>query len=154
MEQKILWDLYCFQCCLQFEKKSIYDLHLSIIHNHKNRIETLIKNEPEDIELLPDSRIIQPTQKEEPAFIKKATTINKGKKQFNCDFCEKSFKTKYSCTIHIASVHEGKKPFQCETCDFKSSQKGDLHEHVISVHEGNKPFQCEICDHRSSKKEA
>ena len=93
MEQKILWDLYCFQCSLQFEKKSIYDLHLSIIHKYKNKNKNPIKSEPEDVELLPDSRIIQPTQKEEPAFIKKATTIDKGKKQFNCHFCEKSFKT-------------------------------------------------------------
>ena len=48
-----MWDLYCFQCSLQFDKKSIYDIHLSIIHNYKSRTQTfidVIKSEPEEIE--------------------------------------------------------------------------------------------------------
>ena len=135
MEQKILWDLYCFQCSLQFEKKSIYDLHLSIIHNYKSRREIVIKSEPEGIELLPTLSDIQPTPKEE-----------QGKKQFNCDFCEKSFKTKKTNNIHTVSVHEGMKPFQCKSCDYKSSQKGGLYQHIASVHEAKNPFQCQFCD--------
>ena len=53
MEKKILWDLYCFQCSLQFDKKSIYDMHLSIIHKYKKRKESIlkeIKTETEEIE--------------------------------------------------------------------------------------------------------
>ena len=55
MEEKIQYDLYCFQCSLQFDKKSIYDMHLSLIHNYRKRTEsflTQIKSEPEEIELL------------------------------------------------------------------------------------------------------
>ena len=54
MEKKILKDLYCFQCSLQFDGKKIYDIHLSIMHNYKSRTEsflTEIKSEPEEMEL-------------------------------------------------------------------------------------------------------
>ena len=47
-------DLYCFQCSLQFDKKTIYDMHLKIVHNYISRTESFlneIKNEPEEIEL-------------------------------------------------------------------------------------------------------
>ena len=47
-------DLYCFQCSLQFDKKSIYDLHLSVMHDYVNRTESFlneIKHEPDDSEL-------------------------------------------------------------------------------------------------------
>ena len=30
MEEDISKDLYCFQCCLQFNEKAVYDMHLSI----------------------------------------------------------------------------------------------------------------------------
>ena len=53
MEKKIIKDLYCFLCSLQFDKRAIYDMHLSIIHNHikrKDSFWTEIKNEPEEIE--------------------------------------------------------------------------------------------------------
>ena len=68
MEEKILWDLYCFQCSLQFDKKSIYDMHLSIIHNYRKRSEstlTKIKSEPEEIELPIESNDILTNLKEE-----------------------------------------------------------------------------------------
>ena len=29
-------DFYCYQCSLQFDKKSIYDIHLSILHKQDN----------------------------------------------------------------------------------------------------------------------
>ena len=48
MEEKILWDLYCFQCSLQFDKKTIYDIHLKIMHNYISRKESEIKEEPEE----------------------------------------------------------------------------------------------------------
>ena len=48
MEPKIFWDLYCFQCSLQFEKKFIYDMHLSLVYKIKKNID-LIKTDPEEI---------------------------------------------------------------------------------------------------------
>ena len=54
MEKKIIKDLYCFQCSLQFDKKAIYDMHLKIMHNYERRTEDFLidmKKEPEDTEL-------------------------------------------------------------------------------------------------------
>ena len=64
MEKKIIKDLYCYQCSLQFDKKIIYDMHLSIMHNYKSRanyFETEIKQEPEEIELPIESSDIPTT---------------------------------------------------------------------------------------------
>ena len=51
MKKKIIKDLFCFQCDLQFDKKSIYDMHLSIVHNYRHRTVIEIKSEPEEMEL-------------------------------------------------------------------------------------------------------
>ena len=64
MEKKILKDLYCFQCSMQFDKKKLYDLHLSIIHNYIERREsflTEIKQEPGEAEIQKESSIIPTT---------------------------------------------------------------------------------------------
>ena len=42
-------DFYCLRCSLQFDNKSIFDMHLSIVHNEKNQIkeeQSICKNEP------------------------------------------------------------------------------------------------------------
>ena len=36
-------DLYCFECSLQFDKKYVFDVHLSLVHGE----ELEIKQEPE-----------------------------------------------------------------------------------------------------------
>ena len=36
-EQKFR-DLFCFQCSLQFGEKSVYDLHLSLVHGIKGQL--------------------------------------------------------------------------------------------------------------------
>ena len=58
MKKKIIKDLFCFQCDLQFDKKSIYDMHLSIVHNYRHRTVIEIKSEPEEMELPIESGII------------------------------------------------------------------------------------------------
>ena len=34
MKNEILKDLFCQQCQLQFNGKSVYNLHLSLVHKH------------------------------------------------------------------------------------------------------------------------
>ena len=43
MSKKVLRDLYCYLCSLQFEKKCIYDLHTSIIHKYREKTESIVK---------------------------------------------------------------------------------------------------------------
>ena len=58
--------------------------------------------------------------------------INKGKKPFECNNCDSSFRQTGGLKIHVASVHEGKKPFACNICDSSFTQKG-YHEDAHSI---------------------
>ena len=54
MTTQLLKDFYCYQCSLQFDKKSIYDIHLSILHKKDNAMNPeVIKSVP----LLEDTKI-------------------------------------------------------------------------------------------------
>ena len=45
-------DNFCQKCSLQFDKKSLYDVHLKVLHgNEQNEIE--IKQEPLEIQGMP-----------------------------------------------------------------------------------------------------
>ena len=36
---EVTWrDWYCYKCSLQFDKKSVFDLHLSLVHGEKLEI--------------------------------------------------------------------------------------------------------------------
>ena len=56
MEKKIIKDLYCFLCSLQFDKKTIYDIHLKIIHNYASREESFFT---ENIQSFPQKVVKQ-----------------------------------------------------------------------------------------------
>ena len=40
MNQVILRDWYCEKCSLQFDKKYVYDLHLTLVHGEENKVKT------------------------------------------------------------------------------------------------------------------
>ena len=109
-------DLYCKKCSLQFDKKVIFNVHLSIVH--KEQID--IKEEPTDS-----------TSKEEPDETRKKATVR-------CEICGKTCSHMGHMNKHVASVHEGKKPFKCDICDCRFSQKSHMNSHVASFHEGKK----------------
>ena len=155
MEQKILWDLYCFQCTLQFEKKSLYDMHQLIIHKYNNNPKHFaneIKSEKEDKQLSNVSRDIQSKHIADQRLPENETSINEEKYSTQCEFCEKSFTSKQCKNKHVASVHEGKKPFKCDRCNYSCSQQCNLKRHISSVHEGRKQFKCDRCDYKCPQK--
>ena len=41
MKEDINLDLFCFQCSLQFNKKTWFDLHISVVHEHENETEDI-----------------------------------------------------------------------------------------------------------------
>ena len=164
MDNKIIKDLYCFQCSLQFDKKAIYDIHLKIMHNYKNRTDyflTDIKKEPEN-ELQIESSNISTTsvriQIERKIFscthcdkiittsygLKKHERIHTGEKLFSCDYCDKKFGRSTVLKEH-KRIHTGEKPFSCKHCDkkFSSSANSKVHERI---HTGETPFSCKFCD--------
>ena len=81
MEANNLNELFCTQCSLQFGGKTVYNLHLSLVHNVKedgqksqSRLD-MIKSE--NIEL-----------KHIDGNIKRNI---KGKQSFKCEICERKF---------------------------------------------------------------
>ena len=54
MEEAKQQDLFCNQCKLQFGKKIVYDLHLSLVHNQKVEVKTEAKSNFSETELYED----------------------------------------------------------------------------------------------------
>ena len=57
--------------------------------------------------------------------------------------------TKDKLKEHISSVHEKSKDFQCDFCDKSFSQKSHKKTHIASVHEEKRPIKCEFCNFTS-----
>ena len=76
---------YCSRCSLQFDKKSIFDMHLSIVHKEN----VVVKEEPESFE-------------NEPNFAS-------GTVVYRSEPCNSSFETKTISVQHNSSCQGEKK---------------------------------------------
>ena len=150
-------DFYCSRCSLQFNNKSIFDMHLSIVH--KENVE--IKEEPKSFENNPNFASGTEVYTSEPCnssfdtktILVQHNSLYQGEnKPFNFEICDYRSSLIGNLKKHVESVHEEKKAFKCEICDYSSSYKHHLKSHVASVHEKKKPFKCEVCDFSCSFK--
>ena len=141
MNQSLHKDFFCTQCSLQFGKKYVFDLHLSLVHGKVLEI----KNEAKDYE----ENFSEAKKDEEKVLI---APFHEKKKQFICELCDYSASRKEHLKRHVSSLHEKKKAFKCEICNYSCSQKGHMKTHVASVHE-EKQFKCELCEHICSRKD-
>ena len=151
MEERNLKELFCSQCSLQFGGKSVYNLHLYLVHNVKDDGQKS-QSKSENVEDIGGNV--------------------KEKQSFNCEICERKFSFRFSLHRHISevheenrshkkvimnnhkeSVHEGKKKFQCGKCNKLFSDKSNMTKHIASIHEGKKPFRCDNCDASFSTKQ-
>ena len=160
-------DFFCNKCSLQFGKKYVFDLHLSLVHGEKIKV----KSEPQDCK--ENSQEFQTPEKncsdlevvtslkcdmcdsffkDKRDLKKHVESVHEQKKQFHCNICDAYLTTKQSLNGHIATIHKGKKPFKCNICDASFTQKRNLNGHIASVHEGKKPFKCPTCDARFAQK--
>ena len=104
-QKKIMMNLshsYCARCSLQFDKKSIFDMHLSIVH--KERVD--IKEELSSFENEPNLGI-------EMVLLR-------------CEPCDSSFETKTILDQHNSSYHEENRPLKCDICNYIFSKRSSL----------------------------
>ena len=141
MDKKLLRDLFCLQCSLQFNGKYVFSLHQKLVHGSKDLdMKKEIIPEKSDQESRNDAK----TNAQSPLLLVD--------EEFNCNDCNADFPSRSHLHSHIESFHEGKKQFKCNICDASFSQKGNLNVHIASVHEEMKPFKSKICDASFSHK--
>ena len=136
-------DFFCERCSLQFGKKYVFDLHLSLVHGEK-MIEVKVES-PICEGNLQESEISETQYSYQP--------VHEKEKPFKCNECCDSFAQKGDLKRHVALIHEGKKHFKCEANDASFSGNNGLTRHISLVDEGKKPFKCNICDARFMKKQ-
>ena len=128
METNIIKDLFCELCSLQFDKKYVYDVHMSLIHKKtmcpQSKIdETVVKKknlnlgQETSFDLIPNSIIRSNINKKNDA-------VHEGKKPHQCSICDYSCATKSNLKSHIDAIHKRKKPHKCESCNKSFSRNG------------------------------
>ncbi|XP_061713722.1 zinc finger protein 431-like isoform X2 [Cydia pomonella] len=63
---------------------------------------------------------------------------------FECDVCQKKFRSKPFLSRHIRQVHEKERKFQCEFCSKGFFRKSALNDH-LRTHTEERPYKCEDC---------
>ncbi|XP_063380551.1 zinc finger protein 493-like isoform X2 [Cydia fagiglandana] len=63
---------------------------------------------------------------------------------FECDVCQKKFRSKPFVSRHIRQVHQKERKFQCEFCSKGFFRKSALNEH-LRTHTEERPYKCEDC---------
>ena len=106
MEEAKQKDLFCILCKLQFGKKLVFDLHLSLVHGKKVEIKTEAKSNLSESEL--DEEMSED---------------HGGNISYDCEICQACFKLKGNLKQHVVAIHKEHKPFKCEICDYSCSQK-------------------------------
>ncbi|XP_050437823.1 zinc finger protein 600-like [Adelges cooleyi] len=73
---------------------------------------------------------------------------------FDCNYCQKSFKTKRRIKNHILRhwrIHTDEKAFKCNVCERKFSQQSSLKTHE-RTHTRETLFRCDVCEKKFSQK--
>ena len=71
--------------------------------------------------------------------------VHTGKKDFQCEVCQKKFSRKVNLKSHMLT-HTKVKPHECDICYKKFSRKPDLIRHFRILHLSEKPYGCKECD--------
>ena len=139
---------FCHACNLQFDTKSFFIHHLSIVHG----IVLEIKKESADLEEnsgksnYGDFKISEFSKGTIESRDENKKLLNFDNKPFSCKYCGKNFVNSFTLERHTQNIHEFKtKQYSCEKCDFSFAQKCNLKKHVNSVHSKIKPFKCTQC---------
>lgn len=135
----------CQICYLQFRRKVSLACHITNIHANYSDLESPAKTFCKicSKELLRSSigRHMRNIHSNKPSFCE----------EFDCEFCEKTFSSKFYLQVHMMT-HT--KPFKCEKCAKKFSLKVQLQNHaknpancykLHTKNQINEKFQCDFC---------
>ena len=155
-------ELVCTPCALQFDKKVVFDLHISLVHETtKSESGERLAIEGDQDFVIVSGAIQKISPKTSASFpcesCNKVFTLNGSLKRhiqciheknrpFKCSACEKTFKLKNYLKRHFSSVHENKRPHKCIICKKTFKENNHLKRHFSSVHEKKKPHRCELCN--------
>ena len=98
MDETTQQDFFCTQCSLQFGKKYVFDVHLSLVHGKKD---VTITNEGSKISF-------GESQKDGDSNTKNI----ENRKSFRCEICDYRCSKNSIMKKHVESVHDGKRPFE------------------------------------------
>ena len=69
------------------------------------------------------------------ALNKHIFVVHKGKRIYNCQSCNASFRLKGTLKKHISVVHEKKRHYKCQSCETSFLLRSHLNRHISAVHE-------------------
>ncbi|GAB1598165.1 zinc finger protein 236-like [Argonauta hians] len=73
-------------------------------------------------------------------------------KPHECEYCKKSFNSKWALIIHCRS-HTGEKPYECGHCGRGFTQLSGVQHHILT-HTGERPYECQICHFRFARSDS
>ena len=136
-------DLFCIECNLKFDKKYVFDLHLSSEHGEKIELKSEhVFTEDHVVDTSLKCGTCNSLFNTKQKLKKHIDSVHERKNRNKCNFCGASFVGKRELNRHEASVHEGKNNFQCNASDTSFPQNAQLSRHKASVHEKKKSFKC------------
>jgi hypothetical protein len=98
-------DFFCKKCSLQFDKKYVYDLHLSLVHGEKMEVKTESLNSEEYSTKIKNELLNCEEKFQEPRETvgeKEASNLLVHK-SIKCNICDATFKTNQNLKNHIRS---------------------------------------------------
>ncbi|XP_052818520.1 zinc finger protein 813-like [Mya arenaria] len=78
--------------------------------------------------------------------------LDKAKKRFSCEDCQKTFSFKHDLKRHMKNVHQGLKQFSCSDCKKNFADISALKLHLASFHSRLRNFPCTKCPKRYNNK--
>jgi len=161
-------DFYCEICCLQFDKKFVFDMHERLVHGI-TQSEVEIKEEPleeppkshEEDKTETFTQLLQRSHQcpnctsifsRKDNLMSHIASVHEKKKPHQCTDCDQTYAKKDNLKVHMAAIHEGLRLNKCPHCGTSFAQKTQMLTHISSVHEGKKPFSCSKCDSKFSRK--